>query len=669
MIRNTLTRLFMHNNWWVNDPDCMLLRNQLKFTDREISAIITVKAMCGGSFILSDDLKCISPERFRLVSQVLPPTNIAAVAVDLLEREMPELLRLSLHSQTFNSNCELHGAPGTKTPDSCYSNNGNITTRDASFWENSGANVVVVENVEDLFGSPTKPGNSPVSTPMLSKRMPSAYGYIGVGALSTTPQVNGSVSKLEVRISPREMSKRIDALFTSLSKRDDRKANSLSAGKITMSLYGSGVSPSTHPPQDRGVELKLSAKSFALNDDVDVPTYKRDYKKLLRLLELEREARKEDLHTQWFVFAVCNWGNEEVRERSKRGKQKTKTHFVHVNDIFGKDYLKNVMNRNKAFSNMMKAKQAKRQALRDKLKMSMDYEASPHLVTPPGKASSNVSSSSSFATHKPQSKYVMHLFNFWEEVYSHKTVTLGDDGEEGEVMFEDIPEHSASIFSVGLYTDPTLPKYIGSNLHFSCGCELKQCYMSSTPLLSAARLEQSFDYHLLPKYKNFKLKNRKRDPNSSFASDFLPVMRTMVIKFSEGALRDPSFGGYVWVYLPLNSLNKALDTSYLLNNVDIIGTAIGNGSYADVTLESVVNERDCKTLGGVFKIAVCAPPRARTYSTPPLSLGSRGSGSGSAVGPGLTSLLIATDDELLMQQELVISWVMDIVAQEATSGV
>ena len=104
-----------------------------------------------------------------------------------------------------------------------------------------------------------------------------------------------------------------------------------------------------------------------------------------------------------------------------------------------------------------------------------------------------------------------------------------------------------------------------------------------------------------------------------------------------------------------------MDTSYLLNNVDVIGTAIGSGTYADVTLESVVNERDCKTLGGVFKIAVSAPPR----SAAPAVSASVGNGK-SGLGLRLSSLHVATDDELLMQQELVISWVMDIVQQDAS---
>lgn len=57
MIRNTINRSCMHNKWFINDPDCLLLRDSLAFTECEIVSIATVKALSGGSFIVSDDLE------------------------------------------------------------------------------------------------------------------------------------------------------------------------------------------------------------------------------------------------------------------------------------------------------------------------------------------------------------------------------------------------------------------------------------------------------------------------------------------------------------------------------------------------------------------------------------------------------------------------------------
>lgn len=37
MIRNTIYRMTMHGRWWINDPDCILLRKEAtSFTNNEI---------------------------------------------------------------------------------------------------------------------------------------------------------------------------------------------------------------------------------------------------------------------------------------------------------------------------------------------------------------------------------------------------------------------------------------------------------------------------------------------------------------------------------------------------------------------------------------------------------------------------------------------------------
>jgi hypothetical protein len=96
MMRNTICRMSMHKRWWINDPDCILLRTSTSFTDEEIIGIATVKGLCGGSFIVSDNLASIPSHRLRILQQLLPPTNISAVPIDLLSREMPEVLKLKL---------------------------------------------------------------------------------------------------------------------------------------------------------------------------------------------------------------------------------------------------------------------------------------------------------------------------------------------------------------------------------------------------------------------------------------------------------------------------------------------------------------------------------------------------------------------------------------------
>ena len=96
MIRNTINRMAMHGRWWINDPDCLLLRDNLKFTHSEVVSIATVKALSGGSLIISDDLREISTERFKIAQKLLPATNVSATPLDLIDKEMPETLLLKL---------------------------------------------------------------------------------------------------------------------------------------------------------------------------------------------------------------------------------------------------------------------------------------------------------------------------------------------------------------------------------------------------------------------------------------------------------------------------------------------------------------------------------------------------------------------------------------------
>jgi alpha-galactosidase len=130
MVRNSICRMAMHGRWWINDPDCMLLRTSTAFSEDEIVGIATVKvravyprtacmvfcsrpctlwpplvvcfvqALSGGSFIISDDLSAVPSRRLRLAQQLLPATNRSAIPLDLMEREMPELLRLCLGEGT-----------------------------------------------------------------------------------------------------------------------------------------------------------------------------------------------------------------------------------------------------------------------------------------------------------------------------------------------------------------------------------------------------------------------------------------------------------------------------------------------------------------------------------------------------------------------------------------
>ena len=55
-IRNILTRAALHQHWWINDPDCLLIRPDTNLTLDEVQSLASVIALTGGSLLVSDDL-------------------------------------------------------------------------------------------------------------------------------------------------------------------------------------------------------------------------------------------------------------------------------------------------------------------------------------------------------------------------------------------------------------------------------------------------------------------------------------------------------------------------------------------------------------------------------------------------------------------------------------
>lgn len=90
-IRNTLTRAWMHGSLWVNDPDCLLVRqDRTKLTHDEVVTLATVIGLSGGMTFSSDDLTQVPEERLALLSMTLPPLPRGAQARDLMERSFPQ---------------------------------------------------------------------------------------------------------------------------------------------------------------------------------------------------------------------------------------------------------------------------------------------------------------------------------------------------------------------------------------------------------------------------------------------------------------------------------------------------------------------------------------------------------------------------------------------------
>ncbi len=98
-IHNSLTRAPLHRRWWVNDPDCLLVRQNSRLTLAEVQTLATVVAFCGGTMLLSDDLTKLSPERMRIAQALLPLIGKRPVLPGWFDSSTPERLQLNLNGE------------------------------------------------------------------------------------------------------------------------------------------------------------------------------------------------------------------------------------------------------------------------------------------------------------------------------------------------------------------------------------------------------------------------------------------------------------------------------------------------------------------------------------------------------------------------------------------
>ena len=108
-LRSTIQRSYMHQTWWINDPDCVVVReNNSKLTYDEIILQLTVFGLSGGQFLISDDEKLVDQDRIELLKRLSPPfsrsyieneqnkhivssQNSYAVPLDIFVEKLPTL--------------------------------------------------------------------------------------------------------------------------------------------------------------------------------------------------------------------------------------------------------------------------------------------------------------------------------------------------------------------------------------------------------------------------------------------------------------------------------------------------------------------------------------------------------------------------------------------------
>ncbi|HJS30303.1 MAG TPA: alpha-galactosidase [Anaerolineales bacterium] len=93
---NSLVRANMHGYWWVNDPDCLLLRPETDLSTAEVQLLATVAALTGGSLFVSDDLRDLPADRLELLGKLLPPIGKRPHVLDWFDSSPPSRLQLDL---------------------------------------------------------------------------------------------------------------------------------------------------------------------------------------------------------------------------------------------------------------------------------------------------------------------------------------------------------------------------------------------------------------------------------------------------------------------------------------------------------------------------------------------------------------------------------------------
>jgi len=90
---NTMTRSVLDRVWFLNDPDCLMVRDtDTKLTESEVHTMCTVFGLTDGMIVLSDRLDRLPRERQDLVARTQALTGGDVTVVDLFERALPRLL-------------------------------------------------------------------------------------------------------------------------------------------------------------------------------------------------------------------------------------------------------------------------------------------------------------------------------------------------------------------------------------------------------------------------------------------------------------------------------------------------------------------------------------------------------------------------------------------------
>lgn len=100
--QQNMLRHFFHKHFWINDPDCLIVRRESKLSGDEIKFEVTAIGLLGGLLFLGDNITKLTPDEIELIRLLIPPYGISAKPLDLFEKNYPEILMLDVET-TFDN--------------------------------------------------------------------------------------------------------------------------------------------------------------------------------------------------------------------------------------------------------------------------------------------------------------------------------------------------------------------------------------------------------------------------------------------------------------------------------------------------------------------------------------------------------------------------------------
>ena len=92
-IRNMLTRSFLHRRWWLNDPDCLMVREKYtQLTPDEIRTLATAIAVTDGMLIVSENMRVLPEASIETLKRAMALTGGRPSTPDLLAADPPSVV-------------------------------------------------------------------------------------------------------------------------------------------------------------------------------------------------------------------------------------------------------------------------------------------------------------------------------------------------------------------------------------------------------------------------------------------------------------------------------------------------------------------------------------------------------------------------------------------------